>query len=193
MNCPICIEKYTKDTIQVLSCGHDICINCVTKINKCPLCNNNIQIITTPISIINMIEDGYVRCANFQCTKICTSDTINDHTKLCKYKPVKCSLCDNLFPECSFEQHAIECSFRLVNCSHCGIETKCKDLDDHYQQCEKYPITCEYCSEEFIRNDINEHLQICDYRMIKCEFCQNDIKYIELDDHKINYCKDKKL
>ena len=42
-SCPICLNQIQEDKINILSCGHVICTECILKFiefnNKCPICN----------------------------------------------------------------------------------------------------------------------------------------------------------
>lgn len=37
INCPICLEQH-ENGVALKSCGHCVCIKCVSKIDKCPIC-----------------------------------------------------------------------------------------------------------------------------------------------------------
>ena len=42
-SCPICLNPILEENINILSCGHNICSDCIIKFiefnNKCPICN----------------------------------------------------------------------------------------------------------------------------------------------------------
>ena len=44
-NCPICLTQIKEEKINILSCGHQICEDCIVKFiefnNKCPICNKS--------------------------------------------------------------------------------------------------------------------------------------------------------
>lgn len=52
-NCPICLTPIIKSKLSILSCNHNICIDCLLKFieidNKCPVCNQLFFSYTTKI------------------------------------------------------------------------------------------------------------------------------------------------
>jgi hypothetical protein len=42
-DCPICFETLTNDNMDVPNCGHLLCKECRSKIDKCPLCKKTYQ------------------------------------------------------------------------------------------------------------------------------------------------------
>jgi len=41
MDCPVCMESISKETLDIPACGHLICKECSSKCNKCPICREN--------------------------------------------------------------------------------------------------------------------------------------------------------
>ena len=52
-SCPICLNPISEEKINVLSCGHKICSDCIIKFiefnNKCPICNKQFMNYTSKI------------------------------------------------------------------------------------------------------------------------------------------------
>ena len=62
-SCPICLTQIPEEKINTLSCGHNICSDCIPKFiefnNKCPICNksfmNYISKIDNNVICINLV------------------------------------------------------------------------------------------------------------------------------------------
>ena len=52
-SCPICLTPIPEEKINILSCGHKICSECILKFiefnNKCPICNSPFMNYTSKI------------------------------------------------------------------------------------------------------------------------------------------------
>ena len=85
-SCPICLNSIQEDKINILSCGHVICSECILKFiefnNKCPICNkifmnyitkkdNKIHELTNDNFInINKNKKEFQLNENFECITI---------------------------------------------------------------------------------------------------------------------------
>ena len=85
-SCPICLNPIQEDKINILSCGHVICTECILKFiefnNKCPICNkifmnyitkkdNKIHELTNDNLInINKNKKEFQLNQNFECITI---------------------------------------------------------------------------------------------------------------------------
>ena len=85
-SCPICLNQIQEDKINILSCGHVICTECILKFiefnNKCPICNkifmnyitkkdNKIHELTNDNFInINKNKKEFQLNENFECITI---------------------------------------------------------------------------------------------------------------------------
>jgi len=85
-SCPICLNPIQEDKINILSCGHVICTECILKFiefnNKCPICNkifmnyitkkdNKIHELTNDNFInINKNKKEFQLNENFECITI---------------------------------------------------------------------------------------------------------------------------
>ena len=85
-SCPICLNQIQEDKINILSCGHVICTECILKFiefnNKCPICNkifmnyitkkdNKIHELTNDNLInINKNKKEFQLNENFECITI---------------------------------------------------------------------------------------------------------------------------
>ena len=85
-SCPICLNQIQEDKINILSCGHVICSECILKFiefnNKCPICNkifmnyitkkdNKIHELTNDNLInINKNKKEFQLNENFECITI---------------------------------------------------------------------------------------------------------------------------
>ena len=103
-NCPICLNALTSEKINILSCNHIICEDCILKFiefnNKCPICNkefytyisqkDNQEHKLTKDNLINIDKKRkeFELEENFECI------TLNDIDKQLKY--IK-SRADNLY------------------------------------------------------------------------------------------------
>lgn len=43
MECPVCFEKLETQIETILPCKHNICLKCLIRINKCPLCRFDLR------------------------------------------------------------------------------------------------------------------------------------------------------
>ena len=85
-SCPICLTSIPEEKINILSCGHKICSECITKFiefnNKCPICNKTFMNYTSKIdnklheitkdnlSNINKNKKEFELNENFECITI---------------------------------------------------------------------------------------------------------------------------
>ena len=56
MGCSVCLIDYLQEHMKItlLKCGHTLCVQCVSKVSKCPLCQKQFQIDETrPIFLNN--------------------------------------------------------------------------------------------------------------------------------------------
>jgi hypothetical protein len=184
MHCIVCFEKYTVDTIVSLHCGHDICNVCVKGMSECPVCKKNIQVIPTPLSVANMINDGYIRCSNFQCTTICTHDTINIHMDKCPFAPTICKYCKETYPNNS--EHFVNCDHIGTLCQYCNLSMQIRELKDHITICDNVPIECDYCKINFERAVLNSHKLECVCRPVDCDYCKITTEFQNIKQHTKN-------
>ncbi len=56
--CPICIDKSAN---YYTECGHGYCIECLSKIKKCAMCRNNLQM----VKICNQIKNHNLSHNNY--------------------------------------------------------------------------------------------------------------------------------
>ena len=84
--CPICLNPIEEVKINILSCGHKICEDCIVKFiefnNKCPICNQNFmsyvslkdskqhQLTNDNLSIIDKKKKESQLNENFECISI---------------------------------------------------------------------------------------------------------------------------
>ena len=107
-SCPICLTQIPEEKINILSCGHKICSECIPKFiefnNKCPICNkefmnyiskndNKLHELTKEnLSSINTHKKEFQLNENFECI------TIDDIEQQIKYLKSKADhLYNNLF------------------------------------------------------------------------------------------------
>ena len=85
-SCPICLTPIPEEKINILSCGHKICSECILKFiefnNKCPICNSPFMNYTSKIdnklheltkdnlSNINKKKKEFELNENFECITI---------------------------------------------------------------------------------------------------------------------------
>ena len=85
-SCPICLNPILEEKINILSCGHKICSECILKFiefnNKCPICNSPFMNYTSKIdnklheltkdnlSNINKKKKEFELNENFECITI---------------------------------------------------------------------------------------------------------------------------
>ena len=85
-SCPICLTPISPEKINTLSCGHNICSDCIPKFiefnNKCPICNKPFMNYTSQIdnkiheltkenlSSINIHKKEFELNENFECITI---------------------------------------------------------------------------------------------------------------------------
>ena len=85
-SCPICLTPISSEKINILSCGHKICSDCIQKFiefnNKCPICNkiflnytskidNKLHELTKEnLSSINVHKKEFELNENFECITI---------------------------------------------------------------------------------------------------------------------------
>ena len=85
-SCPICLTPIPEEKINTLSCGHNICSDCIPKFiefnNKCPICNKPFMNYTSQIdnklheltkenlSSINIHKKEFELNENFECITI---------------------------------------------------------------------------------------------------------------------------
>ena len=85
-SCPICLTPIPEEKVNILSCGHKICSECITKFiefnNKCPICNSEFMNYTSKIdnklheltkdnlSNINKNKKEFELNENFECITI---------------------------------------------------------------------------------------------------------------------------
>ena len=103
-NCPICLTQIKEEKINILSCGHQICEDCIEKFiqfnNKCPICNKSFmnytskkdnkehQLTQDNLSNIDKKKKESELAENFECI---TLEDIEQQLKFIKSKA------DNLF------------------------------------------------------------------------------------------------
>ena len=103
-NCPICLTQIKEEKINILSCGHQICEDCIEKLiefnNKCPICNKSFmnytskkdnkehQLTQDNLSNIDKKKKESELAENFECITI---EDIEQQLKFIKSKA------DNLF------------------------------------------------------------------------------------------------
>ena len=85
-SCPICLNQIPENKINILSCEHIICSDCITKFiefnNKCPICNKTFmnytskkdnqlhQLTKDNLSHINQNKKEFQLNENFECITI---------------------------------------------------------------------------------------------------------------------------
>ena len=98
-SCPICLTPIPEEKINILSCGHKICSECILKFiefnNKCPICNSPFMNYTSKIdnklheltkdnlSNINKKKKEFELNENFECITI---EDIEQQVKYVKSK-----------------------------------------------------------------------------------------------------------
>jgi hypothetical protein len=102
--CPICLNQIVEEKINILSCGHQTCEDCIEKFiefnNKCPICNKTFlsytsikdnkehQLTQNNLSNIDKKKKESELAESFECITI---EDINQQLKYIK------SLADNLY------------------------------------------------------------------------------------------------
>ena len=87
--CPICF-CFTSPPVNQCYNGHLICNQCVSKVDLCPVCREEMPTKSIRNLIFEQImEAAHVRCVNTNCTEMFqTVDLMNDHLLGCKFRYV---------------------------------------------------------------------------------------------------------
>lgn len=110
--CPICCYVL-KEAITTACCQIMFCKNCITRVDKCPICSNqNFNIFPPPKYVTNKINSIQVQC------------------KICKEGFIQSNIIQHL-KEC-IEIHFIKCDGRSLGCNFVGSKD---DIKEHQEKC----------------------------------------------------------
>lgn len=106
-----------------------------------------------------------VEC-DFECNEVVQRSQLNEHTKVCLFRPVTCQDCLEEVPMIHFSQHKkSECAFSLVECQYlCGVIIAKRFLDQHVtSECVNRFVKCPFvkfgCWFESKRQHLACHLK----------------------------------
>jgi len=86
--CPVCLET-VKPPFKLCVQGHSVCVECMKKIDKCPLCQGKF-VLENPVCVKNILEalPHFCRYSDTGCEEVVESG--NDHEMFCGYRPIVC-------------------------------------------------------------------------------------------------------
>lgn len=95
--CPICYNIF--DKIYMCRNGHSICSRCLTTSTTCPFCKEYISSNTRNRVFECVLQSIQLPCSYYKygCEKCVTIDEREKHEKVCKYRPLKCYICNGYF------------------------------------------------------------------------------------------------
>ena len=121
LTCCICYDVITIPIYECTSARHLLCSSCKSKIEQCPICK-----ISEPkrnIWLEELLKTHMVPCPS-KCSKLLLPNGVDEHSKICQNKKVKCPLCDKKVTNKSFPKHIMQ------SCSATYIAASINDEDD---------------------------------------------------------------
>ena len=194
LECEICLDVLS-NPVQTSCCGQSYCKDCISKIIKkvCPHCRENLEVFPDKKSI-RFMNELEVKCPYHienKCRWKGSSSELNNHLRICNYKPVLCSLgCGAKFEKRNEILHSKRlCNLRKIQCEYCEKQVMEKHMIKHHDECPKMPLTCpNACSSKKIpRDSIKEHIEVCPDQVVTCRYsefgCNEGIKRKDHDQH----------
>lgn len=117
-----------------------------------------------------------VSCPNYPCRLCLTRGELEEHEKVCPFKPTRCphADCQMVVPRNQLDSHRNRCQDREVYCSqHCGSVYTQREEERHRSMCPGVVIACGHrgCYHRCRRADMSEHEEYCDQRPMHCPRC----------------------
>lgn len=162
--CSVCLKLFTSP--MMLSCSHLLCKTCHTnlKIQKCPLCTENIEGVSQFSQFTNYVLKLYkFKCVNTKmgCNMVTTFDNLLTHHQTCTFRDTKCTSCRNDIGCGDISNH-------VVACSYCKTLTCVKMLETHMAKCNNINVPCPLCETPIQNISWQNHKLVCDRRLIQC-------------------------
>ena len=116
--------------------------------------------LATHLKTCSFVEVG---CPHEACAERLQRRHLDDHVRVCDYRPVCCEDCGATIPACSRRQHGDRCPKKIVSCSGCGANVQRERLARHRAFfCPKQPVACPYahqgCKARPERAKLQEHM-----------------------------------
>jgi len=174
--CPVCMDNnyeiFNSEPLLILvPCKHVICHKCYRKINKCPLCAEEI------ISYFNLFSNNMfnakVRCRHRRCFKYNHYMTYGDYMRhlkeTCMYESELCR-CGEDIMRIDLDDH--ECPEDIIQCINrrCSMHTKRKFMHSHVIHCKYRYVTCDTCDHKIIEMEMQRHRLSCNKMNFKKDF-----------------------
>ena len=123
--CSICLNIF-ENPVQCTKCSNNFCQECVKKLKRCPLCNEEPFEYKLNIWLKRTISEWEFYCPNGCGMKFNDRNELNKHTLICNFCEVKCSICKYHGNEEMLWAHLIEKHKKDIM-DHFIIRTKGKD------------------------------------------------------------------
>jgi hypothetical protein len=144
-------------------------------------------------------KEEYSLSNNKQFSLFHKKEELDNHLKLCEFRPVSCHLCDTFFPFSRIGEHTMRCPNRVMGCIFdCGEKLPLCEHDKHcFENCPNYSVTCPWksklgCSFSCKRRDMKSHLRdteihLCLPVLTSCLECHQTFSLDDLQEH-TRYC-----
>jgi hypothetical protein len=121
-------------------------------------------------------------CKNFKCMR----KNLQDHIKVCDFRPESCKHCGLPNQFNMMDQHYIKCPEIPVSCIACNKQMKNKDMTCHTDECDEMSVFCKYkCRELIVRKDLAKHY--AENTKVHLEYMDNTFfKNVKEEKHIVN-------
>ena len=187
--CSICLQVL-RNPHMVDCCCHRFCRHCISRVNKCPLCNSNFTSTLADKQLERTLNQKRVYCPDKDkgCTWTGELSSLDQHLdvkerlKSCQFLQLKCKYCTRSFYKSQIEEHERNiCALTPKLCPYChDISGPRYQLDDHFKVCGQYPLECpSKCGRKIARAQVENHVdKECQMTVKRCTFafCGCEVK-----------------
>lgn len=146
--CEICFGVY-KDPVELMSCGHDFCKNCISDCKRkaqenqvksnCPKCRKEFTSEKNLEDLKQVIDYQKVYCPmkiikGFKCSWTGPAAEITSHmNKECEFCPGKCD-CGQIMPRSLYNSPEFACECPELECDFCGFKITARLMEVTFQR-----------------------------------------------------------
>lgn len=188
LECPIDNSVCTTP-VMCKKCETVFCPDCIDnwkkKSNTCPMRCTPIELIQTDKTIVHQqlkkIKKWCIYQENGCLEKILLGDFVK-HEKVCDYRPLKCTKCQQSVSMKFITNHLYEdCQKNRGSCFICEKELNLKGYLSHLEKCLESLDICKNCSQ------IKQENHICHFKLKSCDGCKLNDNEIDLM-NKVHKC-----
>jgi len=146
MSCQICFHKFDHSSLKPyqLSCAHTYCLNCASKLDKCPTCNERIIEKHQNLALLEFIPE-----LNNNVMKV------NEQHNQAK---LSCQICMEKYDHSKFKPYNLSCP-----------HTFCLNCTDRIQKCQKCPVCSKEVTSRYPNLALLDFIQESEYDILKRE------------------------